>query len=71
MFIVESIFGHEIASDNSFIRSTILEEVSVRSNIALRQKKFLQDFGVNDNDNDLEREYMAFSAQVVSFKSFF
>lgn len=49
--------------------STAFEELSVRSNIALAQKKIVNDLSI-DSDNagtaeDFEREYLTMSAQVV------
>lgn len=42
----------------------VLEELSIRADIALSQKKVLQ--GITDGDNEVfDREYHALSAQVV------
>ncbi len=51
---------------NFCTRSSALEELSVRSNIALSQKKFLRE--LDCDSEDLEAEYVALCAQVVSQK---
>jgi hypothetical protein len=43
--------------------SAVLEEVNVRSNLALAQKRFL--FELDGGDAELEDEYLKMSAQVV------
>jgi hypothetical protein len=45
-----------------------MEELSVRADIALSQKKAVHDItaGAEEEDEDFEKEYMALSAQVVS-----
>jgi hypothetical protein len=45
-----------------------MEELSVRADIALSQKKAIHDIvvGAEEEDEDFEKEYMALSAQVVS-----
>jgi hypothetical protein len=48
-----------------FDTSTILEELSVRSNLALAQKKVMNDL----EDEDFELEYVGLCAQVVSSSS--
>jgi hypothetical protein len=49
-----------------------LEELSVRSNLALTQKKFIQDLEGGDDVDALDREYLTLSAQVdkVTLKLF-
>jgi hypothetical protein len=53
-----------------FIRSSVLEELSVRSNIALAQKKFVNEielsYDAKCDGNELEKEYNKLSKQVVS-----
>ncbi len=49
-----------------YTHSTSLEELSVRSNIALSQKKFLRE--LDCDSEELEAEYVALCAQVVSEK---
>jgi hypothetical protein len=44
--------------------STVLEELSVRSNLALNQKKLLNEAEGGDTAH-FEQEYLALSAQVV------
>jgi len=44
-----------------------LEELSVRSNIALSQKNFVRE--LEGNTEELEREYKSLCAQVVSTKN--
>jgi hypothetical protein len=46
--------------------STALEELSVRCNIALTQKKIVNDMDNNDDTEEFEREYLTLCAQVVS-----
>jgi len=43
-----------------------LEELSVRANLALTQKKIVYDMGLGNGEDDFEREYLTLSAQVVS-----
>ena len=50
----------------SLCHSSLLEEVNVRSNLALEQKRFLNELeGVTEED-ELEQEFVKMSAQVVS-----
>lgn len=46
--------------------SSTLEELSVRSNLALAQKKLLVDMEESGDHVDLDKEYLTLSAQVVS-----
>jgi hypothetical protein len=45
--------------------SSTLEELSVRSNLALAQKMLLNEMEENGDDTNLEKEYLILSAQVV------
>ena len=47
------------------VNSSVLEELSVRSNLALQQKKFVNDMGMEDSE-DFEQEYLTLCAQLVS-----
>ena len=46
--------------------STVLEDLSIRSNLALAQKKIINEMNNDENTDDFEREYTMLSAQVVS-----
>ena len=51
-----------------FKNRTVLEELSVRADIALSQKKVIQEITSNPDDEDFQRDYHALSAQVVSIQ---
>ena len=46
---------------------SLLEEVNVRSNIALGQKRFVNEAGDGADSEESEREFLAMSAQVVGW----
>jgi hypothetical protein len=48
-----------------------MEELSIRANIALSQKRVIQEIKMGGDDDDFQQNYHALSAQVVSTLSLF